>query len=559
MFRRLSISAMLTIVVLLVSIVMVGGVAINAIVQAKYLQIVEKSEIMAKAGRYQALVDMHHDGVKGALYRVLYAAQTKQADMSAPLEELEKQSESLKSRLKQLSDLDLPVDLRALIAPMDKPLLDYISAAAKVAKSASADQMQHAAELLPAFESVFRVIEVAQDKVGEAIEKAGEALTEESHALGATTLKFTFGVGALFILTFAGLILFLRRQVANPLRRIAGAIEQITAGEAHIKIETKTRQDEIGTVFQALSAFQEQRRAAALEAAGADARLAETARQHTITHAVDDFQVSIRQTRSGLSQGIEDLSSASQDVSAMAVDAERGTRSVAQSSQISTQAAQQIAQATSEMRASIQEIASQINVASNAISNTSELGTVSRTNVTQLAAAADKIDSVIELIRSIAGQTNLLALNATIEAARAGDAGRGFAVVATEVKALAGQTEQATNEIAAQIAAVKASINITVAGIRDMVSAFGQAEGAISSIAGAIEEQTSTSGEIAEAAGTAAASAAQTAEYLADVVQVVERARNSTALIEQVAQSLETRSQDLGHSVDQFLGSVKAA
>ena len=69
-----------------------------------------------------------------------------------------------------------------------------------------------------------------------------------------------------------------------------------------------------------------------------------------------------------------------------------------------------------------------------------------------LAEAANHIGSVVDLISHIAGQTNLLALNATIEAARAGDAGRGFAVVASEVKALAGETGKATEEISRQIA-----------------------------------------------------------------------------------------------------------
>ncbi len=85
--------------------------------------------------------------------------------------------------------------------------------------------------------------------------------------------------------------------------------------------------------------------------------------------------------------------------------------------------------------------------------------------VKELNEAAGRIGDVVKLITDIAEQTNLLALNATIEAARAGDAGRGFAVVASEVKALAGQTAKATEDIGAQIAGMQQATTRSIAAI----------------------------------------------------------------------------------------------
>ncbi|HEY0165124.1 MAG TPA: methyl-accepting chemotaxis protein [Sphingomicrobium sp.] len=79
-----------------------------------------------------------------------------------------------------------------------------------------------------------------------------------------------------------------------------------------------------------------------------------------------------------------------------------------------------------------------------------------------LSSQVEAIESILGLIRDIAGQTNLLALNATIEAARAGDAGRGFAVVAQEVKSLADQTARATDDITAKITAIQQATRQTV-------------------------------------------------------------------------------------------------
>ena len=88
----------------------------------------------------------------------------------------------------------------------------------------------------------------------------------------------------------------------------------------------------------------------------------------------------------------------------------------------------------------------------------------------------EAIESILSLIRDIAGQTNLLALNATIEAARAGDAGRGFAVVAQEVKSLASQTARATDDITTKITAIQQATRQTVEANGSIGNGRGSAE-----------------------------------------------------------------------------------
>jgi len=152
---------------------------------------------------------------------------------------------------------------------------------------------------------------------------------------------------------------------------------------------------------------------------------------------------------------------------------------------------------TDEMTNTVNEIAQNSENTNQITRKAVEIAAQASRRVDELSENAAQISKVIDVIEEIAEQTKLLALNAAIEAARAGEAGKGFAVVANEVKELARQTAEATEEIKSSVHAIQSTSLNTAEEIKKINTVINQVEEHVASIATAVEEQNVTTRDIA--------------------------------------------------------------
>jgi methyl-accepting chemotaxis protein len=174
----------------------------------------------------------------------------------------------------------------------------------------------------------------------------------------------------------------------------------------------------------------------------------------------------------------------------------------------------------------------------------------------QMVESAKSIESVLSLIREIAGQTNLLALNATIEAARAGDAGRGFAVVAQEVKSLAQQTADATDKVARQISEIQSASAACLSSNQNIMETVTTMNTFSKKMQSDLQEQSNNVVNITSAIDETAIGAST----MGDLISLVNReSSDMAATIERLASSSVSNRQEMNMLVDetrQFLSQL---
>jgi methyl-accepting chemotaxis protein len=385
---------------------------------------------------------------------------------------------------------------------------------------------------------------------------ASTTLTKSHKLLLVVVLSASAVAGALVLVL--GLILV--RNVTSRISRLTTAMSRLADKDLAVEVAGAGDGDEIGEMAKSVVVFKDSMIAARdMAAREAEAQRAREARAQTIETWAAQFDKDVAATLGAVSTAATQMRGTATDMSSAVEDSTRQVTAAAAASEQASTNVQTVAAAAEELSASIAEIGRQVSVSAKVTGKAVDDTARTNSSIQGLAAAAQKIGDVLKLINDIAGQTNLLALNATIEAARAGEAGKGFAVVASEVKSLANQTAKATEDIAAQINAIRSATGDAVAAIGEITATIQQVNEIATSIASAVEEQGAATQEIARNVQQAAVGTGEVSSNVSGVSSAVLRTGHAATDVLGASGELSKQAEHLRGEVDAFLAKIRAA
>ncbi len=353
-------------------------------------------------------------------------------------------------------------------------------------------------------------------------------------------------------------------NIAGPLRRLTAVAERITVGDLNVRAPAGTRADEVGALSRAFEGMTRSLRAMASSAediaegrlkasvtpqspddilGNAFARMAENLRTQVraliegagvLGSAANEIVASTSQLTGSATESaaaVSETKTTVEEVRQTAQLASQKAKGVSDSAQKAAQSAQNGRKSTEDMAAGVQRIRQQMDAIASSMVRLSEQSLA--------------IGQIIASVEDLATQSNLLAVNASIEAAKAGEHGKGFAVVAQEVKSLAEQSRQATNQVRTILGdiqkATSAAVMAAEEGTRAVETGARQTDIAQQSIQALSAGVT----EAAHAATQIAASSQQQLVGMDQVAGAMENIRQASAQNVASAQQLEAAARNL--------------
>lgn len=318
------------------------------------------------------------------------------------------------------------------------------------------------------------------------VEKATAKRQKELHAFLAVErnrlLMIFFGIFSLTIIAVA----LMAKRIIRPIIRTGAMLKDIAQGEGDLtkRLALKSN-DEIGQMGKWFDTF--------------------IAKLHDIVRDISEYFETVSASANQLQMISQQMDDGTREMTTK-------TEAVAKAAQEMSQNMGSVAAAAEQASINVKNVSTTMDSVNSMVEDVGNSSTQAReiTNravnearqasakIDQLGQAAREITKVTEVITEISDQTNLLALNATIEAARAGDAGKGFAIVAHEIKELANQTAQATQNIKKEIEGVQNQISETVDDVSRIADVIGDADQIVSTITEAVDAQMSATSEISD-------------------------------------------------------------
>lgn len=250
-----------------------------------------------------------------------------------------------------------------------------------------------------------------------------------------------------------------------------------------------------------------------------------TARAKSLKDLAETFDGQVRTTVTTVARTADQIRARATTLASAAAKTGHGAADAASVAAATSADTTIVAQASTQLRDSLELVCKQTRAAAEATERMSNQVGHSHVALAALDVVADQVGSAVALIRDIAARTKLLALKARIEAAKAGPTGLGFAVVAEEVKQLAKQTADTTDEVEKLMGSMRDAHNGVAVALSSITQNIEQVIAFAGQVDDAIEGQAKAVGSIVQ---TAAA--------------LHEKARNMSAEVSDVAGSAETTS-----------------
>ena len=354
-------------------------------------------------------------------------------------------------------------------------------------------------------------------------------------------------------------VILIARSIARPLSVITNTIKEVAEGADNVRVPHTDRGDEIGALARAIEIFRQamDHNKNLNSQVSRDSQIREARGRHIET-SVETFRGAIGTVLRAVKDNATAMRGSAQTITRVTSEASNEASAAAGATEQASSNVSTVAGAAEELSASVEEIGRQVRQSAAAVEQTGLRTEKSIAEIESLAAATQRIDGVLNLIHAIAEQTNLLALNATIEAARAGDAGRGFAVVAHEVKALAGQTAKATEEISQNVSLIQSSTKNAVDAVREIGHAVSEINAITTNISHAIGQQDAATREISVNAQGAAQGNATLVHNIGSLRDAIGQTSTVAASVLTASDELNATAETLSREVETFFDNLRA-